>query len=496
MSEGFDEVHRLVLYVPCTEWGEHAGVAPTHIVRLAHYIRCTNKVDVRIIDAQVQFGIPLTAAGVELHTSLAVGNILSNCDDRTVLGISATSAQDIVSVLPIIQRVKREASIPIVIGGSGGGLAYRTLLAKYSGLIDAVVVGPGEYALSALLRSWKCGQFEPERIPGVAIRLADGIALEPPTFAVPRVGAPDWDLLPARDRYRCVATTASVGCPYRCAFCCESLLRRGVRQIDEAEYDTVLESIRHAFPGVQSIWLTDPLAGGTLKHAIRIVQAARRAQFSIFMNCRGDVFSEELAGALARSDSAVYFGLESANPDTLLQMRKTVDAAGYLSRTQDAFTWCKVTGLLPIVGTIANYPLMPYRTTRDTVGYLCRLAAEAPAQSLIGHVFSTSLFMLHAGDELYESRGALERAGCLFKSCFDVQYHGVEIFDGLEMMATATAHDYDLAAALAVQEQIKRYSVIGEREKRVFRAFGYFDHCACSRVADSDVIDIDSATKH
>jgi radical SAM superfamily enzyme YgiQ (UPF0313 family) len=200
---------------------------------------------------------------------------------------------------------------------TAAGGSYASLCPEaYAGIADAVISGEAEYLWPRFCRDYTAGAPQPFYRESGTVAMADS-----PT--------PRFDLL-RLDKYSTITLQFSRGCPYRCEFCdiivmfgrkprCKTLEQVG-RELDALRR----HGVRNAFFVDDNLIGNKPLAKRLLRF-LGDYQREHRYTFNfgaeVSLNVAQD---EELLQLLRRAHFAwVFVGIESPDPDTLRQMRKT-----------------------------------------------------------------------------------------------------------------------------------------------------------------------------
>ncbi len=474
---------KVILYKPVTENFEHVGIVPSHVVGLATYVEQHAGVDMHLLDVQTQFGLPLNKTGAGQLVALSTRELLDRIvPGRTILGVSITSAQDLVAALPVLRRVRENSDVPIVLGGFGAALARELILTQYADFIDAVVVGPGEEPLTQLCRSFKQGRIESRDIPGVAWRDESVIRFVRNTRGTPPLDRLNWDLLPHKELYGCITATASYGCRHRCVFCNESLVAPIAGCVDPDTFRQHLRDLRRHFPHIDYIWLTDPnVGGGNPEKARAALASLRRMDYRVLFFSRCDSFQQDFLEQGPLDDWMVFFGVESADPVALSGMRKTKDVQHYLARLTRAFRQCLERNVMPVLAFIVNFPGQPVGSALRTLEFTQELTMRWDTGSSVGFVISPSLFQINYGDLCHRRLATYRQSGCLFESFFPKHYFGVPIHPELQLTAVTVAADPDIRHAEQLLSDFSALSRLTPHSKRLLRRFGYCNFEALSR---------------
>jgi len=289
--------------------------------------------------------------------SLLFQRIESELSDVLCVGLSVMSAQ-IPSALQISRFVRQcDSSIPIIWGGVHPTL-YPEQTAK-SEFVDFAVKGEGELTLSELLGAVKQGDLQPANIKGLAFRGGDNnVTLTPDRepLDVNELPSIDWRLLEGVRPDRSLKEMSrlaeyglplliSKGCPHRCTFCINSILKTRYRH---RRTDLVLSDIKRAVAlGAERIWFVDEDFFANRSKIRELIDGIEDEglNFSWFANVRADYFhpdylgSEEFLLRVKRSGCEILgLGAESGSPRVLdilekdITIEDTLNAARCLSR--------------------------------------------------------------------------------------------------------------------------------------------------------------------
>lgn len=136
-----------------------------------------------------------------------------------VIGLS-TNTMYMKFVLPVIQEVKREYGLPVILGGAHASVHPDSVAAIAE--VDAVCIGDGELTLARWLDAGLRGAGIPglwTREGGGWLRNGGGAFVED----IDQFPFPDWGLWEDLERYfyflGMLYVQGSRGCPYKCTFC-------------------------------------------------------------------------------------------------------------------------------------------------------------------------------------------------------------------------------------------------------------------------------------
>jgi anaerobic magnesium-protoporphyrin IX monomethyl ester cyclase len=247
-----------------------------------------------------------------------------------------------------IERLRRDRFDAFVVaGGVHAGLFPEDLLADGA---DAVVIGDGCAAMSALVERITCGAGvspavgEQARrlhhklwhgLPGVAYREDDGRIVRPTRAATrfERDGVPDVD----RDVFNLPLYThhsmlASLGCPHRCTFCCNyagTAIQDGVTIRSHDAICREMHYLAERYQATQVFFVDDVFLlsrGNVLGFCRRLERENLAMQWIAQM--RVDAIDADVAAAMRNANcQRVYFGVESGSDAILQRIRKGIDRA-------------------------------------------------------------------------------------------------------------------------------------------------------------------------
>jgi radical SAM superfamily enzyme YgiQ (UPF0313 family) len=185
-----------------------------------------------------------------------------------------------------------------------------------TGVVDYVVVGEGEIALTALLDDLAAGR-QPGPIPGVWL-LEEGAVRPAPPSSVPSVHdlpRPAYDLLDLPKYFlldspwhfpksqRAVQFITSRGCPYQCSYCHEIHGKKFRGYQADAVLDQMEWLVRDF--GVKEFMVVDDIFNFDLERAKQICRGIIERKLNVHLQfpngVRGDRFDEELVGLMKQA---------------------------------------------------------------------------------------------------------------------------------------------------------------------------------------------------
>ena len=249
-------------------------------------------------------------------------------------------------------------SVKVVLGNLHATIFHEELVRR--GVADFVVRGEGEEVLAELVGSLERGEAG-RGVAGLTRFEGGRVVVEADAGEVDmgRLPVPDWSLV-AGVRYEAFrlmefdvgplapAVQASRGCKYKCHFCSQNIMYRGVRV---RPVDDVIAEIRelHERLGVTTVGFVDANFPPDREYGLQFARTMRDSGLSEkvrwFTEIRIDLVDEELIRECAEAGMAlIQFGIESGDADVLGVMRK-----GTVGRDlAEPFRWCKENGVLTV----------------------------------------------------------------------------------------------------------------------------------------------------
>ncbi len=251
-----------------------------------------------------------------------------------ILAISSTSCFSYRTLKQTIERSSELKDTVLIVGGQmvvglGNKLFQEEPLLKYA------CFNEGESTLLHILENFD-GNFLDA--PGLAHRKKDKIKYNPPlSLDFDELGPLNYKLYP---NYLNLIPTVeeSRGCPHKCNFCANEVLKFKVRIKPWQKFiKEVLEV--HKLYGQDKIFFNIGCStfGMDEENTLDLLKALipHKDKFLIQIWTRCDVKYEKWIPYLKKLDiSSVFFGMESASEQILANMRKTIDPKKYIQRSQ------------------------------------------------------------------------------------------------------------------------------------------------------------------
>jgi len=163
---------------------------------------------------------------------------------------------------------------------------------------------------------------------------------------------------------------SSVGCPFGCTFCALSKTGYSPRSVDN-----VLAEMKECYElyGIREFDFFDPLMLYNRERAIELAQAIKAARLKILWSCRSrvDVVDEALLEELADSGCVrILYGIESASPSVLKNMKKGID----VSQVRRIMQKSSEVGIRPL----GFFQIGAPGDTRETIAETVKFALSLP----------------------------------------------------------------------------------------------------------------------
>ena len=232
-----------------------------------------------------------------------------------------------------ICRIIKERSPEIILfagGAEATALPYDLL---YSAPFNFVVKGEGELALAEAMKRLVNGESYND-VDGVCA--ADGTGVSD----VKQCPVMDLDSLPSPfltgvldiEKYSGVLWELSRGCPFKCAFCFESRGVAGVRQFSLERLQKELELFESK--KVNQVFVLDPTFNRDVKRAKKILRMIQKTAPLIHFTfeVRTEFIDAEIAGLFAAVNCSLQIGLQSAVPEVLSRVNRSIDPEKYADK--------------------------------------------------------------------------------------------------------------------------------------------------------------------
>jgi hypothetical protein len=344
---------------------------PLALLTLGAYLTA-HDVPVELIDVQMDFGFGTTRDAERVISERVTRYLHGQADAISWIGISMTTNSS--SGLVLAQHIHAALpDIPIVLGGYFPSSSYQFLLREYP-FITAIVRSDGEAAALEISRSLAQGRsFLDDRTPNLAW-LDDGQVRTTPVRAIDLEDAPDLDvrMLHNPTRYPAAILTTSRGCLFKCSYCLEVGMR-SYATYSPAWVARQLAHLEAELPN-EHIFIGDPLFGGSRERTIELCHVLGEHRFTYALQSRVDVLSPDLVPILRSAGvEAIFLGIESASPPTLMRMNKVRSIArgkDYVKRALAVLEACFENDITPFVPIMLPFPGDSVQDFQDSLEFV------------------------------------------------------------------------------------------------------------------------------
>lgn len=327
--------------------------------------------DVRIIDGRLERD--------------AVARVLAECQGALCLGVTVLTGAPIGDALRVLRAVKAaHPGLPTVCGGWHPSLFPVEMLDEPT--IDITVQGQGEATFAELVDCLAQGK-SPAGVRGLTYRDAERVCRnEPrPLLEMDSLPSPDYGLIEV-ERYfalkgmRQLDYIASVGCPFRCAFCADPFVyHRGWKGVSALRMGEQIEGLWRRFRFTDLNFQDETF----FTYRKRVMDMAtqfleRGLAFTWAATLRADqavrLGEEALALCVKSGLRRVLIGVESGSPSTLIRIRKDTTVEQVLF----AADLCRRFDIAVMFSFIVGFPGETPDAMRETLELVKRLRRMSP----------------------------------------------------------------------------------------------------------------------
>ncbi|MFC2140116.1 B12-binding domain-containing radical SAM protein [Candidatus Auribacterota bacterium] len=277
-----------------------------------------------------------------------------------------------------IRYLKNNIKVPIVVGGIHTSVYPKETLAHKE--IDYLVIGDGEETLPELIKTLLNGS-NISQIKGIAYKdQAGNVLLNEPRGSFNNIDLtpfPARHLLPNEKYFSLIshrknftAMMTSRGCPFNCIFCDNNTIKFRFRS-PENVVDEMVECYDKY--DIREIDIFDAAFTVKKDRAKKICEEMLKRQLDIIWSfrTRADLIDKELLTLLNRAScTRIYYGIESASPTILKNIKKEVS----IERIKEVIWQTEKSGIEPfgffMVGNIGE--------TKETVAETIQLIKKLP----------------------------------------------------------------------------------------------------------------------
>lgn len=328
------------------------------------------------------------------------------------VGISCMTGSQIGFALEIAGFLRKITKAPLVWGGIHPTITpLQTLQDKH---VDIVAIGEGEETVRDLANALK-EKKTLKNVKGIAYRENNGKIIQNPLrdfLDVNKLPDTPWELINAEDyissslyissgkRMMDIGET-SRGCPYNCAFCCSSKVKKRIwRPMSSSKAVNLIVTTVKKFK-LDSIWLRDDNFYVDLKRAEEIFKGIIKADLNIKWYTAGtriDTFNsmkpDFLKLMIKSGCDALKFGAESGCDRVLESIHKSQTKEGVLAANRKA----KEFGIISSYSFMGGFPTETKEELMETIDLMIKLKKENPKAI----IESLCMFTPHPKTELFE----------------------------------------------------------------------------------------------
>src|SRR5438477_1664100 len=329
------------------------------------------------------------------------GNLDPN-PTETMIGILKERPVELVAVtvMPGPQTVGAVAScrevrarfpqLPIVWGGYfASNYTAAVLNADY---VDYAVRGQGEHTFLSLLEAIR-GHRDLTDIPGLSYKNPDGSAHNNPERPMKTLDDFPWYpyhrlpvesyLLPTFLGRRTAVHQRSIGCPFRCNFCCVVTFAGSREKMESpARTEAILRHLACDY-GVDAVQFYDNNFFLREDHARELAERLAPLKLRWWCEARTDImmrYSDATFDAIRRAGCAmIFFGAESGSNEILQEMNKDLKAEDTLALASRIRQF----GIIPEFSIIFGNPKDPEGDTEECFRFIRKLKRLNPAAEIV-----------------------------------------------------------------------------------------------------------------
>ena len=346
---------------------------PLPLLEIASFVKARLKdVKIEIRSLATDYGIPLNKAGKALvYKNLADDIVRLNPKG---VGISCTAIAQAEETLQLCEAIRTWAPDTFIfIGGYFPSIYYEEVLSRSTN-IDVIIIGEGEEPALRIIDCLEKNQNPlSDDISGLAWRDGEQIHLSAPSqrFNLRQKALLNLGLLAHPQDYQVLPYSFSRGCPHRCSFCMEDVLRPQRRRVPSTIIESDLQNME-TWSSVHTLLISDALF-----KSFEFFPLLRRLQKKVNFETRCDALDPNLLDQFADVCGILALGLESASYSSLRRMNKIRDRAHYqryLAQAEAIFTRAVANKIPIMVFMIAGYPGDREQDLQESLAFVKKLS--------------------------------------------------------------------------------------------------------------------------
>jgi anaerobic magnesium-protoporphyrin IX monomethyl ester cyclase len=303
------------------------------------------------------------------------------------ISIIITEVEQTKKIMSIIREIRSD--VPVTFGGpwpsANPDESIKTLGADY------VVIGEGEFVFPELIEALNHGR-PTESIPGTVSLVNGNVKINPGRHLteeeLDNLPFPAWDLLdhklyakmhsmPAVGCRRYMAIVTSRGCPYKCAYCHQTM-GKVFRQRSVRSVVAEMEDLRFKF-GFREMEIIDDCFNLDRKRMYEILTGIRDrigdARLHFPNGLRADLIEPRDMDVFKQAGTvSVIFAVETASPRLQKMIRKNLN----LEKTLHAIKASTRAGIYSSGFFMIGFPTESYKEASDTVEFAVRSTLHRP----------------------------------------------------------------------------------------------------------------------
>ena len=228
-------------------------------------------------------------------------------------------------VLQLCRRLRQQQPELLLLAGGPEASADAAAVIAEGGL-DGVICGEGEIAFRQLIEQL-AKQRPGTNLPGFQPAAAS-TATGPTTAACPDLATlpSPWltETLPLQPGCGVLWEVAR-GCRFNCAFCFDAKGQQGVRPLPQERLQAELQLF--ARNGVSQVWILDSTFNAPPERGKQLLRLLleQAPQIHYHLEAKADFLDQETAELLSRLSCSVQIGLQSAQPEVLKPLHRSLD---------------------------------------------------------------------------------------------------------------------------------------------------------------------------
>lgn len=202
-----------------------------------------------------------------------------------------------------------------------------------------------------------------------------------------------------------ILTITSIGCPYKCSFCCAGSIKHRLREVDN-----LLEEIEYVYThlNVFNIFFADPILFSNKERIIKLcelIRARKMNKLKWACNVRADLLDEDLIKLMKKSGCrALLIGAESASEHILSKYNKIINP----QTIYKAIKWCGQQGVSSLLYFILGLPGEDRASIEKTARFIKTLKCDFISIDFAMPDFGTELREIAIRDHLCPEENLLD----------------------------------------------------------------------------------------